>query len=58
MILLCSDGLHGVLDDSVLSGMLGNGGTPAEIAPQLIEAALAAGAKDNLTAVLARFEGE
>jgi protein phosphatase len=58
MILLCSDGLHGVLDDSTLQMMLGAGGTPVEIVPQLIETALTRGAKDNITAVLARYDGE
>ena len=58
MILLCSDGLHGVLDDRTIEKMLSAGGTPAEIVPQLIEAALAAGARDNVTAVLVRYEGE
>lgn len=58
MILLCSDGLHGVLDDTVLEKMLGSGGTPRQIVPSLIEAALAAGARDNITAVLVRYDGE
>jgi len=58
MILLCSDGLHGVLDDSTLQMMLSAGGTPVEIVPQLIETALTRGAKDNITAVLARYDGE
>ena len=58
MILLCSDGLHGVLDDSTLQMMLSAGGSPVEIVPQLIEAALTRGAKDNVTAVLARYDGE
>jgi len=58
MILLCSDGLHGVLDDSTLQAVLSAGGTPGEIVPQLIETALAQGAKDNVTAVLARYDGE
>jgi len=58
MILLCSDGLHGVLDDSTLQMILSAGGTPVEIVPQLIETALTRGAKDNVTAVLARYDGE
>jgi len=58
LILLCSDGLHGVLDDGTLQTMLSAGGTPKEIVPQLIETALARGAKDNVTAVLARYDGE
>jgi len=47
-----------VLDDSSLQLMLSAGGTPAEIVPRLIETALARGAKDNVTAVLARYDGE
>jgi protein phosphatase len=58
MILLCSDGLHGVLDDSTLETMLTGGGTPSDIVPKLLEAALAAGARDNITAVVARYDGE
>jgi serine/threonine protein phosphatase PrpC len=58
MILLCSDGLHGVLDDSTLENMLSAGGTPSEIVPKLLEAALAGGARDNVTAVVARYDGE
>jgi PPM family protein phosphatase len=58
MILLCSDGLHGVLDDRTIEKMLSAGGTPSDIVPQLIEAALTAGARDNVTAVLVRYGGE
>jgi serine/threonine protein phosphatase PrpC len=58
MILLCSDGLHGVIDDSTLQAMLSVPGTPLEIVPKLIDAALARGAKDNVTAVLVRYDGE
>jgi protein phosphatase len=58
MILLCSDGLHGVVDDSTLQTILSAAGSPADIAPQLIEMALARGARDNVTAVVARYTGE
>jgi protein phosphatase len=58
MILLCSDGLHSVLEDGAIEHMLGAGGTPSEIVPRLIQSALAAGARDNVTAVLARYGGE
>jgi len=58
VILLCSDGLHGVLNDSTLQMMLSAGGAPVEIVPRLIEAALTRGAKDNVTAVLVRYDGE
>jgi protein phosphatase len=56
-LLLCSDGLHGVVDDETLSQIVATGGAPAEIAPKLIEAALARNVKDNVTAVIARYEG-
>jgi protein phosphatase len=55
-ILLCSDGLHGVVDDEAIAAMLAAGGTLEETVPRLIGAALTAGAKDNVTALLARYE--
>ena len=58
MILLCSDGLHGVLDDATLHAVLTAGGTPPEIVPHLIDLALSRGVKDNVTAVLARYSGD
>ena len=57
MILLCSDGLHGVLDDRTIETMLDGGGTPSDIVTRLIEAALTGGARDNVTAVVARYDG-
>jgi protein phosphatase len=58
MILLCSDGLHGVLDDATLHAALSAGGPPSEIVPHLVELALSRGVKDNVTAVLARYSGD
>ena len=58
MILLCSDGLHGALDDGALLGLLSSGGEPEDMTAQLIQAALARGAKDNVTAVVARYQGD
>jgi PPM family protein phosphatase len=58
MILLCSDGLHSVITADELHGMLTAGGTPAEIVPGLIDAALTRGARDNVTAVLVCFQGQ
>jgi PPM family protein phosphatase len=58
MILLCSDGLHGVIDDTDLEGMLNAGGTPADIVPHPIDVALTRGTRDNVTAILVRFHGE
>jgi serine/threonine-protein phosphatase Stp1 len=48
ILLLCSDGLNKVLSDSELETRLAAG----DEADELIEAALAAGAKDNVTAVI------
>jgi protein phosphatase len=57
-ILLCSDGLHSVLDDSSMEAVLNTGATAVEIVSQLIQAALSRGGRDNVTAVLARYQGE
>ncbi len=57
-ILLCSDGLHGALDDAAIHELMAANGSPAEMVPRMIEAALGRGAKDNVTAVVARYEGE
>lgn len=57
LILLCSDGLHGVLDDETIAAMLGDGQAPDAVVPRLIDEALARGVKDNVTAVLVRYEG-
>jgi protein phosphatase len=57
VMLLCSDGLHGVIDDETLRAMLAGGGAPADIAPALIKAALDRGVRDNVTAIVARYDG-
>jgi len=57
MILLCSDGLHSVVEDSAIEQAIVEAATPAEIAPRLIQLALARGARDNITAVVARYDG-
>ena len=57
LILLCSDGLHGVLDDETIAAMLADGQAPDAVVPRLIDEALARGVKDNVTAVLVRYEG-
>jgi protein phosphatase len=63
VLLLCSDGLHGALDDETLAGVLGNlgnigsGGGEDEVAvaaEQLLRAALETGGKDNITALVVR----
>jgi protein phosphatase len=58
LLLLCSDGLHGVVDDQAISDILARSVAPEEIAPQLVQLALANGGRDNVTVVLARYDGE
>jgi protein phosphatase len=57
LILICSDGLHGVVDSLTLEGILQGGRNGAELEEschQLIEAAKQAGGPDNVTTVLLR----
>lgn len=51
-LLLCSDGLSGSLDHDRLSEIVAGGSDPDRICRRLIDAANAAGGKDNITAVL------
>lgn len=51
-ILLCSDGLHGVVEDDVISETLSGSGTLESKCRRLIQAARDAGGPDNITAVL------
>jgi serine/threonine protein phosphatase PrpC len=53
-VLLCSDGLHAMIDDTAITEIMAQGGTVDEIAARLVEAANSAGGKDNVTVVLAR----
>jgi protein phosphatase len=54
MVLLTTDGVHGALETGQMERILGRSpGDPAAIAGQLVRAALAAGSRDNCTAVLA-----
>jgi len=55
LVLLCSDGLHGMINDQEISRILGSGGDPLEDASaRLIDAANDAGGRDNVTVVLLR----
>jgi protein phosphatase len=53
-LLLCSDGLHGVVNDDAIAALLGRTGTVEEIAGELVEKALSSGSTDNITAVVVR----
>jgi protein phosphatase len=51
--LLCSDGLSDVVTDDAIGAVLGRGAEPSLSAAELIKLALAAGAPDNVTVVIA-----
>jgi protein phosphatase len=60
MVLMCSDGLHGVVEDSRIAEILrqGRNGTALmESCQRLIQAAKDAGGPDNVTTVLLRHNG-
>jgi serine/threonine protein phosphatase PrpC len=52
-IMLCSDGLHGPVDDARIAEILRAAATPAEAVEALVAEALANGGPDNVTAVVA-----
>jgi serine/threonine protein phosphatase PrpC/DNA-binding beta-propeller fold protein YncE len=51
-ILLCSDGLHGLVNDEALAAILTDHPDPADACRALIDAANQAGGTDNITAVV------
>jgi protein phosphatase len=53
-LLLCSDGLTGMADEAAIPGLIA-GREPQDACQALIDAALAAGGKDNVTVILARY---
>jgi protein phosphatase len=57
-LLLCSDGLCGVVPREQLAATLAAPGTAQQAADRLLEAALAAGSEDNITAVVVVFKIE
>lgn len=54
MLLLCSDGLSGELDDERMASILSQDKSLEALAGQLMEHALTAGARDNVSLVLVR----
>lgn len=56
-LLLCSDGLSGLVDDDELGGLAGTRPL-ATVAEELVALANHRGGPDNITVVLAHFEGE
>jgi serine/threonine protein phosphatase PrpC len=53
--MLCSDGLHGMLNDQELARLLAASGSLEELACRLVDAANEAGGRDNVTVVLLRY---
>ena len=56
-LLLCSDGLHGVVNDAAIASLLEQTGGVESIASELVERALSSGSTDNITAVVVRRSG-
>jgi PPM family protein phosphatase len=55
-MLLCSDGLHGVLNDEAIQNVLKNSSDVQAAAQQLVTTALERRSRDNVTALVVRFE--
>jgi protein phosphatase len=51
-LLLCSDGAHGALDHGELAALLARSASPESAARAILEAALQAGTRDNVTALV------
>ena len=58
ILLLCSDGLYGVVEEAAIRSILGAGDSLERAAARLIEAARANGASDNVSCILLRYSGE
>jgi protein phosphatase len=54
VLLLCSDGLHGSLNDEKLTRLLDSRKPVAQVAESVVREALAHGATDNVTAIVVR----
>jgi protein phosphatase len=55
-LLLCSDGLHGVLDEPILKSILTQRPDVDRAARELVQSALDHGSRDNVTAVVVRYD--
>jgi protein phosphatase len=55
-LLLCSDGLWGMLDDDQILRIVREAATPQAACDQLVDAANAAGGRDNITAVVVEID--
>lgn len=57
MLLLCSDGLSGYVEDAEIAKVLRSKGDPQTLADRLVDCALIKGGEDNVTVQLVRFGG-
>jgi protein phosphatase len=55
MLLLTTDGVHGVVEEDRLAQLMRKGSGPRAIAEQVVAAALAQGTRDNCTVIVARY---
>ncbi len=56
-LLLCTDGISGLIDDGAIAQVLAEVADAQDAADQLVAAALAAGGTDNATAVVVDVRG-
>jgi protein phosphatase len=56
-LLLCTDGITGMIDDAAIEGILRETKDPRQAADKLVAAAVAAGGEDNATAVVVDVVG-
>lgn len=56
-LLLCSDGVSGMIDDDQMAAILAEHDDPRDAADRLVRAALAAGGRDNATALVVDVVG-
>jgi protein phosphatase len=58
VLLLCSDGLHGVMDVAALQSILEKTPEVDSAAKTLVDTALDRGSRDNVTALVVRYEAD
>jgi len=56
VVLLCSDGLSGMVTDEQIAAILRDESDPEKACQRLVAAANAKGGKDNITAIVAHFD--
>jgi protein phosphatase len=56
LLLLCSDGLHDMVDDASITRILGAHESPPDAAQALLDEALGRGGRDNVTVIVVRYE--